>query len=87
MEFVAELAEIGSANGGLPLRPVTVLVVGACVRIEYEARTEVLPSLNGSQANRSEAESSCSMLIGSLAATRVPVVGSKFVKWPLPQME
>jgi hypothetical protein len=33
MLFVAELAEIGSAKSGLELKPVTVFVVGAWVRM------------------------------------------------------
>src|SRR3954451_22065593 len=48
--LVAEDTEIGMANGGFALRPVTVLIVGACVRIAYAARTDVLPFLKGSHA-------------------------------------
>jgi hypothetical protein len=33
MALLAELAEIGTANSGLELKPVMVLVVGACVRM------------------------------------------------------
>jgi hypothetical protein len=51
MLLVAELTESGKANGGFELSPVTILVVGSWVMIAYPARTDVLPSLNGSQAN------------------------------------
>ena len=33
MPLTTELAEIGSANGGFPLKPLTVLVVGAWVKM------------------------------------------------------
>lgn len=50
MAFVAELAEIGTANGGLLLRGDTMFVVGACVMMAYPPRTDVFPFLNGSHA-------------------------------------
>src|ERR1700739_734094 len=49
--LVAELAEIGTAKGGLLLRGDTMFVVGDCVMMAYPPRTEVFPLLNGSQAN------------------------------------
>src|SRR5258708_767328 len=44
------LIEMGIANGGFPLNPVTMLVVGVWVMIAYAALTEGFPLLKGSQA-------------------------------------
>src|SRR5579864_3124396 len=83
MLFDAELAEMGKANGGLELSPVTMLVVGSCVMIAYPARTEVLPSRKGSHAKPIRGWKFLLLVwYGCKAGISVPVVGSKFVNFP-----
>src|SRR5882762_8069373 len=84
MELVAELAEIGTANGGLLLSGDTMLVVGASVMMAYAPRTEVLPFLKGSQAKPMRGwKLRLLCWYGCPAVTRAPVSGSMLVKRPM----